>query len=233
MRHEKLSGGALVLGALAVMVTMVFHPSGGDLVAAGDGAAHAARAGVMTHALALASFPVSLIGAIGLSRRLSRDGALTLVPLVVYAMALVAAISATVASGLVGSEIAQRVATAEGARREVVGALFLYTGLVNRAFAGVFVVASSAAVLLWSLEILARRTFPFWMGVAGAVISTLTLLAYLSGHVRLDVHGFGMLVFAQSAWFIAAGVGLIRGSTGPGRHRSSPPVGPARNVAAE
>jgi hypothetical protein len=64
-------------------------------------------------------------------------------------------------------------------------------------------------VLLWSAEILVRKSFPIWLGVAGAAVSTLTLLAYLSGHVRLDVHGFGLLVLAQSAWLISAGVLLI------------------------
>lgn len=213
MQRENLSGWALILGAIAGMITMGFHPSGGDLVASGDSAAHLTRIAVMTHALALTSFPISFLGAIGLSRRLSQDSVLSLAPLVVYSMGLVAAMSATVGSGLVGSKIGLRMATAEGVRHEVLSVLFMYIGLMTYAFTGVFVVAASVAVLLWSVEILARRTLPFWIGVAGAGISLVTLVAYPSGHVRLDVHGLGILVFAQSAWFIAAGVALIQGRT--------------------
>ena len=210
MQHERLSGWALILGAIGGMVTMGFHPSGGDLMASRDGAAHLARVALLTHALGIASCPVSLVGAIGLSRHVARGRASSLLPLVVYATALVAALSATVNSGLVGPKIAQRMMEAQGMRLEALSALFLYVGLAGRAFSGVFIVASSAAVLLWCAEVLARRSFPRWLGVAGAAASTLTLLAYLSGHVRLDVHGFGLLLLAQSAWFIAAGILLIR-----------------------
>lgn len=227
MRHYRSSGWALILGALGGMVTMAFHPSGAEVLADGDGAAHVARVAVMTHALALASFPVSFVGAVGLSRHLSKGGILAVAPLAVYALALVAATSAAVGSGLVGSEIVERMATAEGARREAMRALFLYTGLMSRAFTGVFVVASSAAVLLWSSAILVRRALPVWLGVAGGGIALVTLVAYLSGHVRLDVHGLGILVFAQSAWLIAAGVALIRGDGAPPRQPTRRPPAPA------
>jgi len=211
VQRENVSGWALIAGAIGGVVTMGFHPSGGELMASGDGAAHLARVALVTHALGIASCPVSLIGAIGLSRRIAaKDGAPSMLPLVVYATALVAALSATVNSGLVGPKIAQRMMEAQGMRLEALSALFLYAGLAGRAFSGVFIVASSAAVLLWCAEILARKSFPLWLGVAGAAVGTLTLAAYLSGHVRLDVHGFGLLLFAQSAWFIAAGVLLIR-----------------------
>lgn len=52
-----------------------------------------------------------------------------------------------------------------------------YTGLVNRAFAGVLVVASSAAILLWSAAILTTRALDRWAGVPGAVVGGLVLLA--------------------------------------------------------
>jgi hypothetical protein len=210
VQHERLSGWALILGAIGGIVTMGFHPSGSDLMAPADGAAHLARVALVTHALGIASCPVSLIGAVGLSRHVAKGRASSLLPLVVYATALVAALSATVNSGLVGPKIAQRMMEAQGMRLEALTALFLYAGLAARAFTGVFIVASSAAVLLWCAEILTRKSFPLWLGAAGAAASTLTLVAYLSGHVRLDVHGFGLLLFAQSAWFIAAGVLLIR-----------------------
>jgi hypothetical protein len=197
------------------MVTMGFHPTGPGLLAAGEGAADVARVAVLAHGLAIAGIPVSLVGAAGLSRRVSGGGAVGLAPVVVYGMALVAGACATVFSGLVGPDIGLRMMAAEGARRETLGVVFLYTGLVGRAFTGVFVVASSAAVLLWSRQILLRGTLPYWLGVAGAATGALTLVAYLSGHVRLDAHGFGILLAAQAAWLIAAGISLIRAEQAP------------------
>lgn len=206
LEREKRSGYALIVGAVAGVVTMGLHPTGASLLAAGDGAAHLARVAVLAHGLALAGIPVSFAGAAGLSRRVGGGVA----PLVVYATALVAGACATVFSGLVGPDVGLRMMEAEGARHEALSVAFLYTGLVGRAFTGVFVVASSAAVVLWSAAILRRRTLPRGLGVAGAAIGAITLLAYLSGHVPLDVHGFGILLAAQSAWLAAAGVALIR-----------------------
>jgi hypothetical protein len=44
------------------------------------------------------------------------------------------------------------------------------------------------------------------LGIYGCVVAPLTLIAVLSGHVRLNVHGFGMVILGQAIWFISAGV---------------------------
>jgi dipeptide/tripeptide permease len=53
---------------------------------------------------------------------------------------------------------------------------------------------------------------PRLFGVAGAVIGGAILLAFLSGHLRLNIHGFGIVVLAESLWFIGVGALLIRES---------------------
>lgn len=79
-----------------------------------------------------------------------------------------------------------------------------------RDFDGVLVVASSSAILLWSAAILATRALARWAGVLGVVVGGLVLLAFLSGRVGLDVHGFGLIVLAQGVWLVAVGVLLLR-----------------------
>jgi len=44
----------------------------------------------------------------------------------------------------------------------------------------------------------------------GAVIGAGVLLVLLAGYLRLDVHGFGIVTFAQSLWLIWLGVLLCR-----------------------
>ena len=46
--------------------------------------------------------------------------------------------------------------------------------------------------------------------VVGAVIGAAVLLGCFSGHLRLDVHGFGIVIFAQSGWLIWLGSLLCR-----------------------
>jgi len=70
----------------------------------------------------------------------------------------------------------------------------------------VFVVASSSAILLWSISILRSGIFSRALGIYGSFVAPLTLIAVLSGHIRLNVHGFGMVVLGQAIWFISAGV---------------------------
>jgi hypothetical protein len=103
-----------------------------------------------------------------------------------------------------------------GAEHDVAAALFHYTGAINQAFAKVFVIASSAAILLWSATILAHGQLSRAAGVLGAIVGVLALLAVVIGHLRLDVHGFGAVVLCQGIWMITVGVLLIR-QTGAAR----------------
>jgi hypothetical protein len=37
-----------------------------------------------------------------------------------------------------------------------------------------------------------------------------SLAAFFGGHLRLNIHGFGLFIFAQSAWAILVGALLCR-----------------------
>ena len=93
---------------------------------------------------------------------------------------------------------------------DIAAALFHYTGAINQAFAKVFVIASSAAILLWSATILAHGQLARAAGVLGVIVGALALFAVVIGHLRLDVHGFGAVVLCQGIWMITVGVLLVR-----------------------
>src|SRR5512140_3474023 len=147
MTRDAIYGSALIAGALAGMVTMVMHPTGNQLLA---DVQHVAPLGLAVHALALAALPVSFFGAIGLARALGSTSDAALAGLVAYGMAQLAVMIAAVASGLLAPALAAQLVSSTGAEHDLAGALFHYTGAINQAFAKVFVVASSAAILLWS-----------------------------------------------------------------------------------
>jgi hypothetical protein len=207
MKGDAIYGGALIAGALAGMVTMVLHPTGNQLLA---DVQHMAPLGVAVHALALAALPVSFFGAIGLSRVLGTSGNAALAALVAYGMAQIAVMTAAVASGLLAPALAAQLVSTTGAEHDVAAALFHYTGAINQAFAKVFVIASSAAILLWSTAILAHGRLHRAAGILGVIVGALALLAVVIGHLRLDVHGFGAVVMAQGIWIITVGILLAR-----------------------
>jgi hypothetical protein len=213
MKADTIYGSALIAGALAGMTTMALHPTGNQLLA---DVQHMAPLGVAVHALALVALPVSFFGAIGLSRALGSSSNAALAGLVAYGMAQLAVMIAAVASGLLAPALAIRMVSTTGTEHDVAAALFHYTGAINQAFAKVFVIASSAAILLWSATILAHGQLARSAGALGAIVGALALFAVVIGHLRLDVHGFGAVVLCQGIWMITVGVLLIR-QTGAAR----------------
>lgn len=211
MRKDLPSGILLIAGALAYLAVMAFHPTGGELMAADSGAA-AAHRNVAAHSLALLATPVLFLGLLGLTRRLGPSDLAT-AGLVTFAFGSVAVLSAAVMSGFVATETIGWMAGAEGAERELFHAFLDYTGALNQAYTRVYVVGSSVAFLLWSAAILRTGRLTRSAGAAGVLVGTGALLAFFAGHLHLDVHGFGLLVLAQSAWLVWVGLLLCRVGT--------------------
>src|SRR5205807_3707093 len=107
---------------------------------------HAVGLNAAVHALAIALLPVSLLGALALSRRLASSDRLSIAALVVYGFGLIAAMAAAALSGFVIPALIRAVAddpsVGDTARPAVRMAY-----LLNQAFARILVVASSAAIV--------------------------------------------------------------------------------------
>jgi len=188
---------------------MMLHPAAADLFAAGQ---FETVANVLTavHALGLISTPIIFLGALGLSQRLASPDRLSLAALVAYGFGLAAIMNAAVASGFLAPSLGRRIEAASGSAVDVWRVAFRYNGEVNQAYALVFVVASSVAIVLWSVSILRGRVFDHGVGYYGCVLGPATLALVLSGHLTLGVHGFGMIVLSQTIWFVIAAVLLWR-----------------------
>ena len=78
-------GIALIAGSLGGVVTMIFHPSGADLIGPAEHIArHNEMMTVVAHSLALVSIPLSLFGYVYLSYRLGWGRAVTIAALVYF-----------------------------------------------------------------------------------------------------------------------------------------------------
>jgi hypothetical protein len=214
MTDDRKSGLALIAGSIGLIITMALHPTGHDLLAPGQ-FDWIARLVVAVHALALASIPVMFLGALGLSQRLATPDKLSLCAVVAYGFAGIAAMNAAAFSGLVAPGLARQMAaaTSAGETANPWSVLFTYNGFLNQAFALVFVVASSVALTLWSAGILRNGRLARGVGVYGCILGPLTVVAVLSGHLRPNVHGFGLVVLGQAIWFVLVGVLLCRPGT--------------------
>jgi hypothetical protein len=208
MHRETASGTLLIVGSLAYLLVMGLHPNVHDLLE-GPGAAHQARINVFVHALAIAAVPAVFLGFLGLSRRL-RHGDLSIAALVVHGFGSIGVMLAAAASGFLATWSIQEMLDAGGAARDLQHALLGYTHVINQTFTAIYVMASSVAIFLWSVVILRGAQLSRAAGTAGMVAAASVLLVFLTGHVQLDVHGFGMIVVVHAAWTIWIGVLLLR-----------------------
>ncbi len=209
MKDNRLGGIALIIGAVSGMITMSLHPVAGAHPITPAQFEKLAALLIGVHVLAIAGVPFSFLGALALARRLDSPGRLALAGLVIYSLGLVAMVIAPALSGLVGTDILRRI-IAGGSDGDVWRTLMTYNFLINQAFAKIFVVASSTAITLWSLTIIKRGAFPVALGICGLVLGAGLVIPLVIGVLSLDAHGFGLVVFSQAVWFIAAGILLMR-----------------------
>ena len=207
-RRDAVSGALLIAASLAMMIVLSFHPRAHDLMTSQTFARQAARNEIV-HGLALAAVPALFLGLLGLSRRLGwTDSAVAAT--VVYGFGSVAVMTAAIASGFLATDMIESMLEEKGAARDAYHALLDYTGHLNQAFANVNLVATAIALILWSSAILRTRRLSRAAGIAGVVIGAVILAAFFSGHLKLTVHGFGIVILAQSAWLIWVGLLLHR-----------------------
>lgn len=215
MRDNRLGGLALVIGAIAGLITMIVHPTGHHGVMSQQEMATMALLTRAVHGFAIASLPIAFLGALALTRQLGSPDRLSVLALVVYGFGTVAVMMAATMSGLVFPSVMQQLVAGDPlteTRR-----LFLdYTFRLNQAFASVFVVASCAAILLWSVGILRTKRLSAGLGIYGLVLGIAITVALFIGRLPLDVHGFGLVILTQAVWFIIAGVMLRRCPELPG-----------------
>lgn len=208
MREDRRGGWALIVGAAMGLVTMAFHPSGAQMLRDFD---RHAPINVAVHALAMLAVPVAFFGAMAIARRLDPGAGLARLALVFYGAGQVAVLFAAMASGLLATMLVSQILGAPAGEAEPLHALLSYNGMLNQAFATIFVAAASVAIALWSGIMLRGNHFPRWLAWLGLLVGGALLVITLAGRLRLDVHHFGLVIVAQSIWLVGSGVCLVRG----------------------
>ena len=206
MADNRMSGATLIAGMTGFIITMALHPTGHDL-GSPEHAAFMMRLNVAVHSLALVSIPILFLGALGLTKFLNAPNRVALAGLVLFGFAEVAVMNAAAVSGLIVPGVFHHM-TAEPGSADAWRAVLQLCGHMNQAFALIFVVASSLAIVLWSTAIFRSQLLSRSLAVYGCIFAPLTIIFVVSGHLPLNVHGFGMVALIQAIWFIAAGVQL-------------------------
>ena len=207
MTDDRKSGIALIAGSLGGILTMAIHPTGAGSLTA-DQVAHLVIASAVAHALAIVSFVTLFLGACGLFRRLATADRMAFAGIVTYGFAMVAVFIATTVSGFIVPDIMRHmvrdVPAAAPQWRIVIDAIFQ----INQAFARIYSVGSSLAILMWCVSVLRNGGASRGVAIYGCIIAPLIILGIAIGHLRLDVHGMAVIVFGQAIWFVIVGAQL-------------------------
>jgi len=216
MTDDRKSGIALIAGSLGGILTMAIHPTGA-LSATADQVAHLAFASAAAHSLAIVSFIVLFLGACGLGRHLAASDRIAFAAVVTYGFACVAILIAAAVSGFIVPNIMRHmvrdVPAAVPQWKIVIDSIFQ----INQAFARIYSVAASVAILLWSVSILRNGGLGRAIAIYGCVTSPVIITGIVIGHIRLDVHGMAIVAIGQAIWFVIVGAQLCsRPASGPG-----------------
>jgi hypothetical protein len=207
MTDNRKSGLALIAGSVGGIVTMAIHPTSAGVLTPAQ-FERLATVSAIAHSLAIASFVLMLLGAIGLSMRLTAPDRLAFSGMIVFALGTVAILIAASVSGFIVPNIMkQMIKDTQGAAPQwhiVIAAIFQ----INQAFASIYTVAASVAIGLWSISALRNGGMLRGIAIYGCATAPFLVLAICSGRLRLNVHGMAVVVFSQAIWFIAAGTQL-------------------------
>jgi hypothetical protein len=198
----------MIAAAIAGVLTMMVHPTSHDVLASGQFATIAAF-GQAIHIFAIITAPIAFLGAMALARHMDAPNRVAISALVIYGFALVAVMIAATLSGLVAIPVLQKLVEQPEPATQWQG-LAQFSGLLNQGFAKIYTLLASIAIALWSVPIVRTGKLPRAAGIYGLVIAPVIFVAVGSGHVRLDVHGFGAVVLLQAIWFVAVGAALYR-----------------------
>ena len=188
-----------------MIITMAIHPGGRIGPAEVE---HMARMLIGVHTLALLSIPVIFLGAWGMARKIGGADRLAWAGLVIFALASIAVMNAAVFDGLMAPVLMRKIVAATAETRDVWQTLMSFNFQMNQAFARVYAVGSSLAVLLWSVAILRNKVFRMGIGIYGIILGMATAGGISSGYLTPDKHGFGMLILGQAIWFFAVAAAM-------------------------
>jgi hypothetical protein len=204
MTDDRKSGMALIAGSLGGILTMAIHPSGMASQTA-DQVAHLSLISGAAHSLALVSVLLLFLGACGLTICIAAADRLSFAAIVTYGFACVAIMIAAAVSGFTVPDLMKHMVhdVPDAARhwQIVIDGIFQ----INQAFARIYSVAASIAIILWSVSALRNGGLARGVAIYGFIVSPLIILGIAIGHLRLNVHGMGAVMLGQAIWFILAG----------------------------
>ncbi len=198
---------ALLSGSFLMVVTMVLHPTGGNI----ERLYQMMGINITAHSIGIAAVPFTLFGFWGVARRLGSNNALNMLAFTIVALSMVAVVMAAAMNGLVLPFFLQSFQDTWQQSEQQVRLVLTYNFAVNRAMDYIFIVGICAGMALWSVVVVRTKQLGAWVGWVGLVISAGAVVFLASGANLIHLHGFRLFIFSIVAWIALMGIQLVRG----------------------
>jgi len=181
---------------------MVLHPTGGSF----EHLLKISSLIIVTHSIAIVSLPIILFGYWGLTRRLGDDLIFSTAAFITISFAMFAVLCAAAINGLVLPLFINRMEGSSPGTIESIRPIILYNTALNHAFDFIYIGATCAAVLLWSVAILRTKELAKWIAYFGIILTASAIILLISGFAFVNLNGFRVFIFGLVCWTVATGV---------------------------
>jgi len=203
-QSSKTTGLSLLIGSFLMFATMLLHPG------PEGGLTQGMTFAIISHAIAIASLPVSAIGFFGLSKLLDEEELLSRVAFSTMVLGLLSGAIAAALNGLAMPMFSQDFTPEMFEKAEVI---FDYNKSLNHSFDYILIAAMFLSTLLWSAAILRTKVLPKWLGYLGIGLFIIGLITVFSGFNFLNVGGFRLFVYGWVVWIVGTGISILRRKT--------------------
>ena len=205
-------GWIIIVGSLLTLAGMLRHPAppGSGVMETVRWIVEVGAFNQWVHGFLIAVILVLIAGFHGFSGRLTRSPVLGQVATILYAAGGFAGICAAIAAGFAMRSIAVGYLNATPDQEALVSGLLRVLGAFNFAWGRVWIVATSAAILLWSIALLRQSKVARMPGFFGLLAGGVPAVGIVSGLLPLNVPGTIGAIAAHVLWSLWVGYLLVR-----------------------
>jgi hypothetical protein len=191
---------------------MLHHPSvqASDISQAVDQIARFATLSAVVHAALISLMLLIAYGFADFAVRRGLNSPLIRAGAIAYATGVLVMVGAALVSGFIVANLASQLPHGTAVDLQINFQLLILCRVLNQSCANFAVVAMSAGIVCWSLDLYGDSGLRRRVGLFGCLVGLVPALALVFGKIHLDVHGMTEVVVVQAAWNVAVAVLMLR-----------------------
>ena len=208
-QFQKVSGISLIISSVLLVLTMVLHPTGGDIK-------HIMQmhdVAITAHSLAIFSLPFVAYGFYGLSISLLTNSKISMLGFIFVCFALIAGMIAASINGLVLPMFVANYVNEFEQNSNILKPILKNGSFFNQAMDYITIIGLIIAIIIWSVLIIIGEKFPKWIGYYGLILFVLSLFGVFMNFNFVNLFGFRIFVFSLVSWIVLMGWLMTKNTT--------------------